>query len=522
MHASRFLSAAAVLIACAFCSGSRTTKVSIVNKTLTVDGKDYKRFSLTGEGPAWFTQDGVSGLRFHANDGFDVTYVNQLAEDTVIHQHGLTPPHALDGVPFISTKPLAPGESLHSKFPLQSPTHQRNNVGSYFIHSHYGFQHELGVGAPLIVDGPMPEGYPEGASIDQARDVIMFLEDFSPYASENHTTPGYPNEDGEHPGDLYDYFLNGWNAEVATFNYSECMDPGIELDVSFKGHLVNGKTLADPVVVDVKAGERIRLRVIVNSGMSNYRLLLAGFNATVIAVDGQPVEPFSLKGPPQDAFFIAVAQRADIMITVPAEASGVYLIEAQVARNQPYSHLPTHSGLVLRVGNATVPTYNTTTAKAGGMMSDLDNGIVQEQSLKAFTPLSAVPDKETHWLQVNMSGDDGFQSLNSHSYRLVPMVKEYVPNPHPLMVSLGQRVCMAITNINADAHAMHLHGHSFQVMNMNGVPINGAVRDTLLTPRGGCTYMEICFDAENPGEWPFHCHMTYHLYAGMLTTVKYE
>merc|ERR1712070_251343 len=83
-------------------------------------------------------------------------------------------------------------------------------------------------------------------------------------------------------------------------------------------------------------------------------------------------------------------------------------------------------------------------------MSDADKGIAQEQQLTAFTPLSI---KEPYWIHVNMSGDDGFQSLNQHSYRLVPMVKEYTPNPHPLMVTLGQRVCMAITNINADALA---------------------------------------------------------------------
>jgi len=138
--------------------------------------------------------------------------------------------------------------------------------------------------------------------------------------------------------------------------------------------------------------------------------------------------------------------------------------------------------------------------------------------LKAFTPL--VP-KEPYWLHLNITGDDGFDSINGHSYRLVPMVKEYKPNPNPAMVSLGQRVCVAMYNINADAHSMHLHGHSFQVTNVNGVAINGAVRDTLLTPRGSCTYIEFCFDAQNPGEWPFHCHMTYHWYAGMLTTIKY-
>merc|ERR1719160_1112263 len=106
-----------------------TTTVSIVYKTVTVDGQTYHRYGLEGEGPAWFQQDGVSGLRFDAASGeFDVTYVNRLADPSVIHQHGLTPPHHLDGVPFISTNPLAPNQTLHSQFPLQSASHQRSNV----------------------------------------------------------------------------------------------------------------------------------------------------------------------------------------------------------------------------------------------------------------------------------------------------------------------------------------------------------------------------------------------------------
>jgi len=490
------------------------TVVNIVDSTVTVNGTVYKRFGLSGKGPKWFTQNGISGLRFDTTNGddFDVMYVNQINEDTVIHQHGLTPPFHLDGVPYMSTKPLAPNETLHSKFSLENK--ERSNVGTYFMHSHYGFQHEMGVGAPLIVDGPMPEGYPEAETIDNAQDVIMFLEDFGPYASEDHST----NVDCEHPREVYDYFVKGWEKEASSFNFTECMDPGSELDVSYKHHLVNGRTLDDPVVVDVKAGERLRLRVIVSSGMSNYLIDLEGFNATAIAVDGQPIEPLSLKGRPQDAFWVAVAQRADIMITVPTDGTGVYPVFARIARNQPYTHKPSRAGMVLRVGDAKVPTYDILTDKAAGMMSDADNGLAQEQLLSAWTPLT---DREVTWVSINITGDDGFDSINRNAYRLVPMVDTYKPNPNPVTVKLGQRVCVAMHNINADAHSMHLHGHSFQVKNMNGMAINGAVRDTLLTPRGGCTYLEFCFDAMNPGEWPFHCHMTYHLYAGMLTTIKY-
>merc|ERR1719316_1418777 len=199
------------------------------------------------------------------------------------------------------------------------------------------------------------------------------------------------------------------------------------------------------------------------------------------------------------------------MITVPPGASEAWPIFAQVARNQPYTHKPKRAGMVLRAGGAVVPGYNESYTQAPGMMSDPDKGIAQEKMLRAFTPLAV---KKPTWVHINITGDDGFDSMNMHSYRLVPMVKDYVPNPHPLEVKLGDRVCVAMYNVNADAHSMHLHGHSFQVTNIDGVQINGAIRDTLLTPRGGCTYVEFCFDAQNPGEWPFHCHMTYHLYAG--------
>ena len=80
---------------------------------------------------------------------------------------------------------------------------------------------------------------------------------------------------------------------------------------------------------------------------------------------------------------------------------------------------------------------------------------------------------------------------------------------------------MTLYNHNADSHAMHLHGHSFQVIEMDKQPINGPMRDTVLMPKGGCRRVRVCFDTNNPGVWPFHCHMNYHLAAGMLTTLEY-
>ena len=75
-------------------------------------------------------------------------------------------------------------------------------------------------------------------------------------------------------------------------------------------------------------------------------------------------------------------------------------------------------------------------------------------------------------------------------------------------------------NMSMMAHPMHLHGHHFQVVAINGKRIDGAVRDTVLVPP--MTQVAIQFDAPNPGRWPFHCHHLYHMATGMMSFVTYE
>jgi FtsP/CotA-like multicopper oxidase with cupredoxin domain len=90
----------------------------------------------------------------------------------------------------------------------------------------------------------------------------------------------------------------------------------------------------------------------------------------------------------------------------------------------------------------------------------------------------------------------------------------------PLMISEGERVELVITNQTMMSHPMHLHGHSFQVVAIDGNRFAGALRDTLLVPPK--TIVIVAFDADNPGWWAFHCHLLYHQHAGMFQTVRYE
>jgi FtsP/CotA-like multicopper oxidase with cupredoxin domain len=88
------------------------------------------------------------------------------------------------------------------------------------------------------------------------------------------------------------------------------------------------------------------------------------------------------------------------------------------------------------------------------------------------------------------------------------------------MVSEGERVELAITNQTMMAHPMHLHGHSFQVVAIDGNRFAGALRDTVLVPPK--TTVTVAIDADNPGWWAFHCHLLYHQDAGMFQTVLYQ
>jgi FtsP/CotA-like multicopper oxidase with cupredoxin domain len=94
------------------------------------------------------------------------------------------------------------------------------------------------------------------------------------------------------------------------------------------------------------------------------------------------------------------------------------------------------------------------------------------------------------------------------------------PNDHSLNVKEGERVEIVMRSDTAMSHPMHLHGHDVQVVEIDGKKLNGALRDTVMIPPKSTT--KVIFDANNPGVWAFHCHILYHLAAGMFTVLKYQ
>ena len=227
--------------------------------------------------------------------------------------------------------------------------------------------------------------------------------------------------------------------------------------------------------------------------MSNYHLELGQLKGELIAVDGFRTAPVMA-----GRFPIAVAQRLDIRLKLPrGPAAHPVLAVLEGDRRQ--------TGIVLAAGRAPVARIaDTVSTPSAALTLDL------ERRLHAAEPLRPRKADRVHTL--NLTGDMAryIWSINN-----IPWNKD-VP---PLPIAKGERVELVMINQTRMPHPMHLHGHEFQVVDIDGKRITGAVRDTMLVTPG--RRVVIAFDANNPGLWAFHCHLLYHLDAGMFTTFRY-
>jgi FtsP/CotA-like multicopper oxidase with cupredoxin domain len=262
-------------------------------------------------------------------------------------------------------------------------------------------------------------------------------------------------------------------------------------DIDYDAFLANDRILADPEVVRTEPGGRVRLRLINGASATQFWIDLGALSGTVVAVDGHPVRPVRGSRLP-----LAMAQRLDVLIDLPG--NGPYPIFAQVEGKRA------RTGIVLAASGAPVSRL---AAEAGENAPAVDLSL--ERRLEAFTPLAPRAPDVTHRVILAGAMAPYAWSLNG----------EYWPSVTPLMIAPGQRAAIEMVNRSMMAHPMHLHGHAFQVVAINGAPFAGAVRDTVLVPAMGS--VAIAFDADNPGRWAFHCHNLYHMMTGMLTEVRY-
>lgn len=461
----------------------------VESRVLDINGKAAKVFALR-------QPDGKHGLVAEAGRRFHVRLENRIEEPTLIHWHGLTPPSAQDGVPGLSQSALKPGESYVYDFPLDRP-------GTNWMHSHSGLQEQLLMAAPLIVRDPAERGR------DEQEVVVLFhdftfrdpAEIFAGLKGGGHgapaPTPATPAAD-PHAGHgsmpmaqpmtpMMQHAMPGMNHDGA----AAASGAAHLYDVEYDAFLANDRTLADPEVMRVEAGGRVRLRLINGATGTNFVLDLGALEGTLIAVDGVAVAPIKAR-----RFDFAIAQRLDIRLELPKEKGAWPILvqrEGDVRR----------TGIVLAARGAPVHKIAGAAEKAVPPL-----GLALETALRAAEPLAArAPDRK---IALVFTQEPGFRWLiDGKAFGEAP----------PIPIKKGERVELAFEDRTTMSHPIHLHGHHFQVVAIDGKSLAGAVRDTVLVPAKG--KVTVAFDAVNPGHWAIHCHNLYHMAGGMMAALKY-
>jgi FtsP/CotA-like multicopper oxidase with cupredoxin domain len=472
-------------------------------RTLEVDGKPARVFRLTGP-------DGKPGIHLAPGERFRVDLANDTGVRTIVHWHGQLPPWRQDGFPWPQTPPLAAG-TTHAYDFMPIP-------GTFWMHSHQGLQEQRLMAAPLIVH--------DAAELREDRqEIVLMLHDFSfrepdellakltgmnasavhAMARQVENAPA-PQETasaaggraagmggGSMMGMMGGSGMGGMMAGMRKRGIGMMMRPNDLNDIDYDAFLANDRTLADPQIVRVAAKGRVRLRVINGASASHFWIDLGALRGQVVAVDGRPVQPVAGR-----TFPLAIAQRLDILIDLPGAGAFPVFAQLQGSRRR--------TGLVLATPGAPV-------AKVADLAPQtapaVDNSL--ETRLTAVNPLAQRRADLVH--RIVLSG-----SMMAYAWSING---ELWPEITPLMLTTGQRVELELLNHSMMAHPMHLHGHAFQVIAVNGRPIRGAVRDTVLVePMMGS--VRIAFDAANPGRWAFHCHNLYHMMTGMMTEFRYR
>jgi FtsP/CotA-like multicopper oxidase with cupredoxin domain len=384
-----------------------------------------------------------------------------------MHQPG-TPD--MDGVPGLSRPPIPPGEEFVYTFKATPP-------GTHWYHSHVGVQYGNGLYGPLIVEEREPI-----ARYD--REEVLFISDWFLQPGET----------------LLEDILKGAFMEMPKKGakkmkkMKEKMDIG---DVPFQSVLINGKgrapgdTKSPLSVVGVKKGETVRLRLINGSTTYAFRFRIDGHPLTVIAGDGAPMRPVEV-----DNLVLAVGERYDVLLK--ADGEGARWIRVATLDGDEGRAVLRYDGAGAKDPEAAPANWGARTLRPEQMRS---RGPVKlPEGAKEIPVVLGGSMKPYRW------------SVNG----------QYYPKADPIKLKKGEWVRMTFKNPTGMDHPFHLHGHYFYVLGKPGeLNVTDPVqKDTVNVPAKG--ELVIQWQATNPGRWFFHCHIEWHLEAGMARVIEIE
>ena len=519
-------------------------------------------------------------LHWREGDTVSIRVTNRMKVSTSIHWHGIILPYQMDGVPGISYRGIAPGETFTYRFKVQQ-------AGTYWYHSHTGFQEQTGMYGAIIVE---PRG---GAQLRADRDYVVQLSDWTD------EDPMTVFAKLKKQGDYYnfieptaiDFFrdvsqqgLSNALSKRRMWNQMR-MSPTDLADVSAYTYtyLMNGSTPASNWTGLFKPGERVRLRFISSGTQSFFDVRIPGLKMTVVQVDGQDVEPVTV-----DEFRCGPGETYDVVVTPKDDA---YTIFAQSMDRTGFAQgtLAVRTGLTAPVPELDKPQWLTMADMMGAMggmggnMAGMNHGAANSMGnmnnmpsmdgmqgmdhsghnmpgmnmeMNSNTMVQARHAKTEYGPSVDMrvdmprtNLDDPGIGLRNNGRRVLTYADLHTPggpldprdaqreielhltgnmerytwsldgvafgSSTPVHFRHGERLRVILHNDTMMTHPMHLHGMWSEQQNPNGefqvrrhtISVQPAQRISFLV------------NADALGRWAWHCHLLYHMEAGMCREV---
>ena len=486
-------------------------------------------------------------LHWQEGDTVTVRVTNQLKETTSIHWHGILVPTGMDGVPGLSFPGIAPGETFTYQFPVRQS-------GTYWYHSHSGLQEQAGLYGALVIHPREPEA-PEAD-----RDYVVLLSDWtdenparvlaklkkqSDYYNFNQPTLGDLFRDARRDG------LRAALAERAMWGEMR-MNRSDLADVSgyTYTYLMNGLAPADNWTGLFRPGERVRLRFINAGAMSYFDVRIPGLEMTVIAADGQPVNPIAV-----EEFRIAPAETFDVLVT--PERDEAYTIFAQSMDRTGFARgtLATAEGMTADVPGLDKPKPLTMVdmghdmSHAGHNMADMpgmDMAAVTHAptesgpgvDMLAMNPTTRLADPGVGLrdngrrvltyadLRSAFPDPDGREPTETIELHLTGHMERYIwsfngvkaSDAEPIRLRHGDRVRFVLVNDSMMTHPIHLHGMWSDLEDEQG---NFKVRKHTISVKPG-ERLAYRVSADALGKWAYHCHLLMHMETGMFREVHVD
>ena len=506
-------------------------------------GKEKRAIAVNGQIP-------MPTLTFTEGDTAEIHVHNLLKEETSLHWHGLFLPNKEDGVPNLTQMPIKPNTTHIYKFPIIQN-------GTHWYHSHSGLQEQIGMyGNFVMLKKADDKTFRNG--IDDLPTLPIVLSEWTNVKPENihrmlHNANDYPalkknsvQSYGEaiKAGHFKTKLKNEWKRMLA-------MDVS---DVYYEKILMNGKPSSDLKSIDgkeLKAGDKVRLRISNGGASSYFWLTYAGGKITVVANDGNDVEPVEV-----DRLIIAVSETYDIVVTIPAEntafeflattedrtnSASMYIGNGIKQLQSPQPRLKYFEGMKmmndmmkmngdlddmgmnmsLNQMDMNVVMYPEITGDSKPKQSENDPNRYNANALADIVTLNYAMLKSPNNTSLPQNApvkELKFELTGNMNRYVWSMDNKVVSETDKILIKKGENVRITIYNGSMMRHPMHLHGHDFRIINGQGdyAPLKNIID---IMP------MEtdvLEFNANVEGDWFFHCHILYHMMSGMGRVFTYE